>query len=116
LIERALRDEGASLHYLPASDYAEADPALVAIVAAALSRVVEPVERGATWTTDAPYRETVQAIEAARARHSLRRNGGCRALRLRSRSREGRSLLRPRHQPDGSDGGFLDHRSRKERR
>lgn len=27
LIERALRDEEASYHYLPASDYAEADPA-----------------------------------------------------------------------------------------
>ena len=27
LIDRALRDEGASCHYLPASDYAEADPA-----------------------------------------------------------------------------------------
>lgn len=25
------------------------------------------MERGATWTTDAPYRETEQAIEAARA-------------------------------------------------
>ena len=52
LIERALRDEGTSYHYLSAgSDYAEADP----------------VERGATWTTDAPYRETQQAIAAARA-------------------------------------------------
>ena len=67
LIERALRDEGTSHHYLPASDYAEADPALIAAVAESLSRVGEPIERGATWTTDAPYRETVQAIEAARA-------------------------------------------------
>src|SRR5919205_286390 len=32
LIERALRDEGTSYHYLPASDYAEADPALVATI------------------------------------------------------------------------------------
>jgi len=67
LIERALRDEGTSHHYLPASDYAEADPALIGTIAGALSRVGEPVERGATWTTDAPYRETEQAIEAARA-------------------------------------------------
>jgi purine-nucleoside phosphorylase len=29
--------------------------------------VGEPVERGATWTTDAPCRETAEAITAARA-------------------------------------------------
>src|SRR4029079_7933362 len=51
---------------LPAADYAEADPALVAAVSAGLSKVGEPVERGATWTTDAPYRETAEAIAAAR--------------------------------------------------
>jgi uridine phosphorylase len=71
LIERALRDEGTSYHYLPASTYAEADPALVAKVAEALSRAGEPVERGGTWTTDAPYRETAGAIEAARAQGIL---------------------------------------------
>jgi uridine phosphorylase len=71
LIERALRDEGTSYHYLPASDYAEADPVLVATVTGALSRVGGPVERGATWTTDAPYRETAGAIEAARWRGVL---------------------------------------------
>jgi uridine phosphorylase len=71
LIERALRDEGTSYHYLPASAYAEADPALIATVAGALSCVGEPVERGATWTTDAPYRETEAAIEAARAQGIL---------------------------------------------
>jgi purine-nucleoside phosphorylase len=32
-----------------------------------LATINEPVERGATWTTDAPYRETVDAIAAARA-------------------------------------------------
>jgi len=67
LIERALRDEGASYHYLPPSDYAEADADLVALVSPALAEVGEPVERGATWTTDAPYRETDEAIAAARS-------------------------------------------------
>lgn len=66
LIERALRDEGTSYHYLPASDYVEVDPDLVLRVAPALTDVKEPVERGATWTTDAPYRETSAAIAAAR--------------------------------------------------
>ena len=62
---------GTSHHYLPVSDYAEADPALLGTIAEALSRAAEPVERGATWTTDAPYRETEQAIEAARAKGIL---------------------------------------------
>jgi uridine phosphorylase len=66
LIERALRDEGTSYHYLPASAYAEADPVLIATVTEALTGAGEPVERGATWTTDAPYRETAAAIKAAR--------------------------------------------------
>lgn len=67
LIEKALRDEGTSYHYLPPADYAEAAPALVAAISPALAHAGEPVERGATWTTDAPYRETAEAIEAARA-------------------------------------------------
>ena len=68
LIERALRDEGTSYHYLPSdSEYAEADLGLLVIAETALINVGDPVERGATWTTDAPYRETLEAIAAARA-------------------------------------------------
>src|SRR3954464_14378189 len=44
---------------------------LIATIGEALSGVGEPVERGATWTTDAPYRETEAAIDAARARGIL---------------------------------------------
>src|SRR3954449_12721713 len=66
LIEKALRDEGTSYHYLPPSEYSQADTGLVDLVSAGLSGVGEPVERGATWTTDAPFRETAAAIEAAR--------------------------------------------------
>jgi uridine phosphorylase len=68
LIERALRDEGTSYHYLPPdSEFAEADPGLLVIAESALASLDDPVERGATWTTDAPYRETLEAIGAARA-------------------------------------------------
>lgn len=71
LIERALRDEGTSYHYLPPSEYSYADARLVDLVSKGLSGVGEPVERGATWTTDAPFRETAAAIEAARERGIL---------------------------------------------
>ena len=68
LIDRALRDEGTSYHYLPPATFAEAtDAALLARVEDALSRLSGiVVHRGATWTTDAPYRETEAAIASAR--------------------------------------------------
>jgi uridine phosphorylase len=68
LIEQALRDEGTSYHYLPHEcEFAHADPALLEIAESALERTDEPVERGTTWTTDAPYRETNESIILARA-------------------------------------------------
>jgi uridine phosphorylase len=71
VIDRALRDEGTSYHYLPASEFAEADGSLVALAMGALGKVTPPVYRGAAWTTDAPFRETEPAIERARARNIL---------------------------------------------
>ena len=67
IIDRALRDEGTSYHYAAPGDYAQADPALVARAAAALKHAGRPAFVGATWTTDAPFRETEEAIAAARA-------------------------------------------------
>ncbi len=71
VIDRALRDEGTSYHYLAPSDYSVADERLVAPVLDAVARTGIPVYRGATWTTDAPFRETATAIEACRARGIL---------------------------------------------
>jgi uridine phosphorylase len=71
VIERALRDEGTSYHYLPPADFAEADEGLVAAAMDALRDIGLPVYRGAAWTTDAPFRETAAAIERARARNIL---------------------------------------------
>jgi uridine phosphorylase len=71
LIERALRDEGTSYHYLPPAEFSTADPALLQTVAGAFSHLDVAVERGATWTTDAPFRETPEAIAAMTARGLL---------------------------------------------
>ena len=67
LIDRALRDEGTSYHYLPPASFADASSALVEAALDALGATGEAVYRGASWTTDAPFRETKAAIEAARA-------------------------------------------------
>lgn len=66
-IERALRDEGTSYHYAEPSEFAEAEPSLVELGRAALSAAGFPAIVGASWTTDAPFRETAAAIEHARS-------------------------------------------------
>jgi len=63
-IERALRDEGTSYHYMAASDYAHADAGLISALEGAFGEFPVPVLTGATWTTDAPFRETQPAIDA----------------------------------------------------
>jgi uridine phosphorylase len=67
VIDRALRDEGTSYHYLPPTAFAEADGVLVDMAMAALQQRGVPIYRGAAWTTDAPFRETPGAIEHCRA-------------------------------------------------
>ena len=71
VIDRALRDEGTSYHYAAPSEFAEADPAFVATAAAAVAALAQRVVVGSNWTTDAPFRETEPAIEAARNRGIL---------------------------------------------
>jgi uridine phosphorylase len=66
LIERALRDEGTSYHYRPAAAYAAAGPDLLALAADAVTRGGCQVQIGASWTTDAPFRETAETIAARR--------------------------------------------------
>ncbi|WFU45190.1 nucleoside phosphorylase [Bradyrhizobium sp. CB82] len=64
LIERALRDEGTSYHYMAPSDYSQADAGLISALDGAFAEFSVPVLTGATWTTDAPFRETQRAIDA----------------------------------------------------
>ena len=71
IIDRALRDEGTSYHYAAPSEYAEADPRLVAMAAEALRSKGLHAVVGSSWTTDAPFRETAEAIEAARSKGVL---------------------------------------------
>jgi len=67
LIEKALRDEGTSHHYLPPERFAAPDPAFVAIVERRLTGFPAPVRKGTSWTTDAPFRETERLIASRRS-------------------------------------------------
>jgi uridine phosphorylase len=71
LIDRARRDEGASYHYLPPAEFSTADEELLGAMTGAFAHLRVPVERGATWTTDAPFRETPEAIAAMTAKGLL---------------------------------------------
>jgi len=70
LIDRALRDEGTSYHYLPPSDWSTASEHLLSRLDGTFHDGPR-VLTGATWTTDAPFRETEAAIGSARARGIL---------------------------------------------
>lgn len=64
---KAIRDEGTSYHYLPASDFVELDKNVVGKLKNYLSlNKIEFVE-GTTWTTDAIYRETREKTEKRKA-------------------------------------------------
>lgn len=71
LIDKALRDEGTSYHYLPSSEFSFAAQPTLDSLASAFDHVPVPVVRGPTWTTDAPFRETAHTIEAMKARGML---------------------------------------------
>jgi uridine phosphorylase len=71
LIDRALRDEGTSYHYIAPSEFSVADENLLALMSRTVIGNDPPVLRGATWTTDAPFRETAEAIAAMKAKGLL---------------------------------------------
>jgi uridine phosphorylase len=70
LIDRALRDEGTSYHYRPPASYALIQPNTLAVAQSALT-ASEDVVQGGVWTTDAPFRETEEAIAFARSENLL---------------------------------------------
>ena len=60
----AIRDEGTSFHYLPASkDVACPAPAMPPLLERELAATGWTVRCGKVWTTDAPYRETRKQLE-----------------------------------------------------
>ena len=71
IIDRALRDEGTSYHYAAPTEYGEAGPQVVRMAADALRSKGLQAIVGPTWTTDAPFRETDEAIQAAKRRGIL---------------------------------------------
>lgn len=61
---KAIRDEGTSYHYAPASDYIDVNKKYRDEFKEVLDEFGYPYVEGTTWTTDAFYRETPKKIEA----------------------------------------------------
>ena len=71
LIEKALRDEGTSYHYLPPSPYSNLQPQLRKTIYSAWDNTNVPLYIGTSWTTDAPFRETEEMIKTCRKKGIL---------------------------------------------
>ncbi len=69
LIEKALRDEGTSGHYIPPSEFVHLGIRPLKQLKSHLSAAPEPLLAGSSWTTDAPFRETPTAIGMAKKKN-----------------------------------------------
>ncbi|OGJ17905.1 hypothetical protein A3K73_02765 [Candidatus Pacearchaeota archaeon RBG_13_36_9] len=63
LCDRALRDEGTSHHYISNSRYSYPNLGLTKRFGDSIAKQGLGYETAATWTIDAPYRETISEIE-----------------------------------------------------
>lgn len=71
LVDKALRDEGTSYHYLAPDEYVPIHPYLLSALTSVQWDSKIRLTVGPVWTTDAPYRETDEAIARARDRGLL---------------------------------------------
>lgn len=67
ICDRAIRDEGTSYHYLPDDLYSYACPDLTDMLTETFMKMNIPYFQGISWTTDAPYRETIQELRHYKA-------------------------------------------------
>lgn len=72
---KALRDEGASYHYLPPARYVEINPKVLDAIEGAMKKLGLPYTECVTWTTDGFYRETAALVE-------YRREEGCSVVEM----------------------------------
>ena len=62
LIEKAVRDEGTSYHYLPPTEFSFIRSEVKEKLNGVFDELDLKIFSGSTWTTDAPYRETEEVV------------------------------------------------------
>lgn len=60
----AIRDEGTSYHYIPLSDERKLKDESIKTITNTLYKIKYPYIKGKTWTTNAPYRETITKLNS----------------------------------------------------
>ena len=75
VVDGAIRDEGFSYHYIPASRVIHTDPAVTDRIVSYLEEREVSYLRGLVWTTDAIFRETADRI-------SLRKEEGAKIVEM----------------------------------
>jgi uridine phosphorylase len=71
IVDSAVRDEGTSYHYLPASREVKALPEVVTVLRTTAEVAGVPFQVGKVWTTDGLFRETHAKIDRRRAEGCL---------------------------------------------
>jgi uridine phosphorylase len=110
VVASAVRDEGVSYHYLPPGREVTADESGVKALADTLDRRGVPYRMVKTWTTDAPYRETVKKIARRKAEGCLTVEMECAGLMAVARFR-GAAFGQVLYGGDDLSGEIWDNRS-----
>ena len=76
----AIRDEGTSYHYAPASDEIELQKDVVESIEKTLNKLKIPFAKGKTWTTDALYRETPEKVKKRKEMGAITVDMECSAM------------------------------------
>ncbi len=64
VVTSAVRDEGTSLHYLPPAEHVACPTPIGNLLRDELTGLGLTVIEGSVWTTDAPYRETIEQLQS----------------------------------------------------
>ena len=106
----AVRDEGLSYHYVPASDEMAVNLKYIPEFTAILDEVGLGYRIGKTWTTDAIYRETRAKMERRKAMGCVCVEMECSAMAAVAQFRE-KELFQFLYAADNLDGEKWDKRS-----
>ena len=84
----ALRDEGTSYHYMPASDEVKIDTKCVSVIEEFIKAKKISYNKGKTWTTDGLYRETKDKVEMRKKQGAITVDMECSAMAAVAKFRE----------------------------
>lgn len=108
---KALRDEGTSYHYMKSSDEVDVNPKYIPeFINILKNHNITNYVIGKTWTTDAPYRETVKKVQKRKEQGCLCVDMECSAMSAVAKFRD-KELFQFFYAADNLDNAKWDQRS-----